>query len=366
MTYYAVAMAVTLVLSYYATTVYSLPNGGQLRGVKNGWKAFLVLLPLTFLAVFRWDVGVDTVYGYNYWDSFHQAANWANPREFEPGFFLVTVLLSKTGMSYWCYLTVFALAYMSCVSYAMAKGSIWVRWSVLVFFLLFCYFNSFNLLRQSMAEAICLIAWANMGYLRPSRKKDVGILLLFSLAATFHLTALINIPLFLLSKIRFSRSGLLKIGIFAALISPILQAVISFVMELVAGDRYSVSGFALINACLTGFLFLLCWYFYDTICSLDENAYLYVNLSLFIFIVLLNSGVLFLPFRIFDMMKIAYIFIIPYLLKGIPNARGRLGMEFLIFSILGLWFFNAFYLQNSSFAAYQTVFRDFWNLIRLP
>ena len=366
MTYYAVAMTVTLILCYYNTTVYSLPGGAEARCFRNWKTAFLVLLPLTLLAVFRWDVGVDTVYGYNYWDSFQKAKEWDNYREFEPGFFLLTALLSQTGVSYWGYLAIIALLYMLAMSYAIAKGSIWTKWSVIVFFILFIYFNSYNLLRQTLAEAISLIAWANMGYSPSSRKNNICNVLLFILAGSFHSIAFMNIPLYFLCKIRFSRNGLLRITIFAVIFTPVLQVALSFIMNLVAGDKYSVVGFALINAVLSGVLFAFCWYFYDDICALDSNAYMYMNLAMFIFILILNSGALFLPFRIFDMMKILYIFIIPYLLKGIRSARMRFGMECVILAIFGAWFVNAYFLQDSAFAKYQTVFIDFRNLIGLP
>lgn len=97
MTYYAVAMAVTLILCYYNTTVYSLPNGLEAKGFQSGRRAFLVLLPLTFLAVFRWNVGADSLYQSSYWQAYHAAANGTNSWEFEIGFYYLLRFFCEVG-----------------------------------------------------------------------------------------------------------------------------------------------------------------------------------------------------------------------------------------------------------------------------
>lgn len=365
MVYYVVAMTVTLILCYYQSTTYTLSGGAEARCFKDFRSAFIVLLPLTLLTVFRWDVGVDSLYGYNYWESYHYAREWENVRDFEPGFFLVTALLSQFKLPYWYYLAAFATFFMACYTYAISKGSVWTKWSILVFFMLFCFFDSFSMLRQSSAEAISVIVWANIGYYPQSKNRDVKNILLFLLAATFHTTALINIPLYLISQIHFSRGGLLKFAVFAMLLTPLIQIILSFIMRLIAGDEYEFMGFALINAALAGCVFLMCWYFYDDICSMDENAYKYVNLSLCIFILLLNSGALLLPFRVFDMLKIGYVFIIPYLLRGIRQARVRFSMEVVLVFVLALWFINAYFINDSAYADYQSVFKNFKYYSRL-
>jgi hypothetical protein len=318
------------------------------------------------ISVIRWDVGVDTIYGYNYWDSLQKAYNWNNVRNFEPGFFILTAIISKLNISFWGYLTIIALIFMSCVSYAISRGSVWTKWSILVFFLLYVYFDSFNSLRQTLAEAISMIAWAKMGHQSPSRKKDLQILGLFLLALTFHTTAMLNIPIYFICKFRFNRNNLLLFAGLAVLLTPVLQLVLTTAMRLFAGQDYTFVGFALINAVMTGVLFLFCWYFHDNICALGPQAYMYTNLSLCIFILILNSGAMFLPYRVFDMLKIGYMFIIPYLLKSLKRPRVRICMEVILFVIFAAWFINAFFIQDSAYVPYQTIFIDFLRIIQLP
>lgn len=366
MSYYLPAMVVTMVLCYYNTISVPLAGGAEAKCFANWKKAFLVLLPLTFLAVFRWDVGADSLYGSSYWESYHAAAAGDNIRGFETGFYLLTRLLATLGVPYYWYLFVLALLFMWCVSVAISRGSVWTKWSVLVFFLLSFYFDCYSSLRQSLAEAICLIAWAKMGYDSPSKSKHIGILLLFVIAGLFHSIAFMNIPVYLLCTVRLSRDTLLKFIVVALIASPVLQVVLRFAMELFAGGQYQYAGVARINAAMTGVFAVVCWYFYDEICKLDENAYMYVNQAVCIFILILNSGAMFLPFRVFDMLKISYVFIIPFLLRGIKNGRIRMLVEIGIMLILGVWLYNQLYIQDYFAAHYQTVFQDWNTIIHLP
>jgi len=363
---YFVVIAIVLILCKYESTVYLLPNGEYAERFKNFRVALVVMLPLTLLAVFRWDVAVDSVYGYNYWDSFHKAASWQNPREFERGFFLLTAGLSKTGISYWGYLSILSILFMSCVAYAIYRGSVSTTWSILVFFLLYVYFDSYNSLRQTLAEAISLIVWANMCGETAKNRNDWRNIVLLLLAASMHTTALINIPIYFVCKMRFDQKNLLLFAITAVVATPILQSILRGVMLLIAGDKYSFMGFALINATMSGTIFACSWYAYNDVVVTNKYAYRYVNLSLCIFIVILNSGALLLPFRVFDMLKIGYIFIIPYIIKSMRSAKAKFLLGVMLLCILGAWFFNAFFIQDSVYVNYQTVFSDFWTRITLP
>ena len=366
MMYYLAAMTATIILCLYHTTTYPLANGAEAKCFPGAGTAFLVLLPLTVLAAFRWNVGVDSLYGGSYWQAYHAAADGLNSRGFELGFYWLMRLFAGAEVPFYWFLFALSILFMVCVSIALSQGSVWSTWSVLLFFLLFVYFDCYSSLRQSLAEAVCLIAWAKMGYDTPSRKKDIHILLLFFAAGFFHSIAWMNLPVYLICRIRFSRSGMLKFLLTALLLSPVLQIVLRFAMELLASGQYSYRGVARINAVMTGVLAIICWYFYDEISQLDENAYMYVNQAVCIFVLILNSGAMFLPFRVFDMLKIGYIFIIPYLLRGIPGSRIRMYVGMGLICIFGAWFWNQFFLQNSFAASYQTVFENWHTIIRLP
>lgn len=366
MIYYAVAMAAALLLTNLNTTVYLLPDGRKERRFKNIGACFLSLLPLTLLAVFRWDVGIDSLYGSSYWSGYQYAAANMNVREFEFGFYWLLCLFSKLGIPYYWFLFVLALVFMALAAWAFSKASVWSEWSVLIFFLSYFYFDCYSALRQSLAEGICLAAWAMAGTETSSKKKDVQIILLFLVAASFHKIALINIPIYLVCKIRFNNSNLIAFLLIMVLLTPVLQVVMRAAMRLFAGNYYTFEGFARINAVLTGIIAILCWLFYDKISSFQENGYIYGNLAVCIFIMILNSGAMYLPFRVFDMLRIGYVFIIPLLLRSIPSGKIRFCMAWGMFLIFALWFYNQFYLQDSFAAVYQTVFTNWSIYVHLP
>lgn len=366
MVYYAVALTMSLLLANSFSTAYGLPGGQRVSVFRSFWSAFLVLLPLTFLAVMRWDVGSDTAYQSSYWRALQAAKEGENILEFELGFYWFLRILALLGSKYyWCLFT-HGILFAVLISIAMTRGSMWPIWSVLIYFLMYFYFDSYSSLRQSLAEAMCLIAWAEMLYSPPSGKRDLRILLLFGAGAMFHMTALMNIPLYLICKIRFSRGTLLKITVLALLLTPVFQTVLPILMRLLSPDRYAPVGFARINAAMSFLLFMLCWYFYDDISALDENAYMFANLSLCIFVLFMNSNVLFLPYRIFDMAKINYVFIVPVLLRSIPQKNVRVYMQYLVLAVFGVWFFNAFFVQDNLFSNYQWVLEDWGYYTNLP
>lgn len=366
MIYYFPAMVATMLLCRFQTMSIRLANGIKVRRFLNWKKAFWVLLPLTFLAVFRWNVGADSLYGSSYWAAYQESALGFNSRGFESGFYWFMRLFSRFEVPFYWFLFVLAFLFMLCISAAISKGSVWPGWSILLFFLLAFYFDCYSSLRQSLAEAICLIAWAKMGY-DPSAKQKKGIiLLLFVFAGLFHKTAWMNIPIYLLCRIRLNQKDLLKFVIAAIAFSPVLQIVIRFVMERLTSGNYEYMGVARINAIIAGGIAVLCWYFYNGICAVNKNAYMYVNQAIFIYILILNSGAMFLPFRVFDMLKIGYVFIIPYLLCGIRKSRIRLAVELVMILIFGVWFLNFYFIQDSFVANYQMVFQDWNYIIHLP
>ena len=128
MIYYAPAIAMSLIMAYFFSTEYELPAGVKVKILRNFRIAFLVLLPLAFVAAFRWDVGIDSVYGYNYWDSYQNAALGENVRDFEPLFFLLMYIPSKLGLPYFWFLFIHCVVFFGCVSYALSKGSVSPLW----------------------------------------------------------------------------------------------------------------------------------------------------------------------------------------------------------------------------------------------
>lgn len=368
MVYYAIAFALTMLLCRWQGTSYITNRGVRVNSFSQLKKAIVAMLPLILLALFRWNVGVDSVYGSSYWEAYHAAADGINKRDLEIGFYWFMRLFAELKIPFFWFLFAHGVAFFALTSYAIHKGSAWGIWSVVVFFLLTVYFDSYSSLRQSLAESICLIGWALMGTERSSLKKDISILLLFFVSTLFHSTGWLNIPIYLLCKLRFKRRGdVLIFAVVAVAMTPFLQKIIPIVMDaLSTNEAYTTRGLARINIAVSGLFFALAWLFYDEIDAGSANGYMYVNQALYIFILILNSGAMYLPFRVYDMLRIGYVFIIPQVLRNIVDSKSRFLTE-LVFAFVALAVFvNFITLPGSPYINYQSVFSDWWNIINLP
>jgi hypothetical protein len=149
--------------------------------------------------------------------------------------------------------------------------------------------------------------------------------------------------------------------------TPILQKIIPEVMNaLSTNEAYKTLGLARTNIVVTGVFFFIVWMFYDEVDSYNENGYMYVNQALCIFILILNSGAMYLPYRVYDMLKIGYVFIIPQVLASISDGKNRFFVQ-LAFSGVCIATFAIFItLPGSPYANYQSALPDFWNIINLP
>ena len=367
MEYYACAFALTLLLCIRLERMRRIPStrGGNFFYTGKVWVA---LLPLILVALFRWNVGVDSVYESSYWTAYHQSVLGLNERNFEPGFFWFMRLFAELKTPFFWFLFIHGIFFFACVSYAIRKGAISVTWSVIVFFLLTVYFDSYSSLRQSLAEAICLIGWAKMGRDRAGWKKDVSILSLFLIATLFHSTAWLNVPVYILCKLRFrNRISVILFVVVAVAMSPVLQKVLPIVMSSMTNNAaYTTIGLARINLAVTGLFFAIVWIFYDEIVTQHPNGYMYVNQALFIFILMLNSGAMYLPYRVYDMMKIGYVFIVPLTVCSISDVRSRFFVQIILLCILILLFINFIIQPTNPYIDYQNIFYDWRNIIALP
>lgn len=368
MVYYAIAFALTLLLCKWKGVLHISNRGVTVNGFPQLKTVVVVLLPLIFLALFRWNVGADSLYGSSYWEAYHQSVDGLNPRNIEPGFYWFMRVFAELEIPFFWFLFAHGVLFFAAVSYAIYKGSAWGTWSVALFFLLTVYFDSYSSLRQSLAEAVGLVGWALMGSERNSLKKDVSILGLFLFSTLFHSTGWLNIPIYLLCKLRFRRRADILIFAFIAIaMTPVLQKIIPIVMNAFSSnDNYTTLGLARINIAVTGLFFFIIWLFYDEIDSVSTNGYMYVNQALYIFILILNSGAMYLPYRVYDMLKIGYIFIIPHVLRSISDGRNRFLVQVGFAGVCLATFMNFVIQPNNIYMNYQTALADWWNIINLP
>ena len=369
MIYYATAFALTLLLCKWQITPEITDYGDRVNTLKHKRNTFLALMPLILLALFRWNVGADSVYGASYSTAYQAAAEGINKFEFEIGFYWFMRLFAGLKIPFFWFLFAHGLFFFIVVSYAIRRGSANATWSIAVLFLLTIYFDSYSSLRQSLAEAIGLVGWALMGSEKKGIKKDAAILTLFTISMLFHSTGLLNIPIYLLCKLRFKRRVDVLIFAFIALaMTPVLQRVLPVIMNALSNnENYTTIGLARINLVVTGLFFLITWLFYDQIVEANPNGYMYVNQALFIFILIVNSGAMYLPYRVYDMLKIGYVFIIPQVVCSMGSNSNRLIVQ-AVYMVVCIALFVNFATQpnNSIYMNYQTALSDWWHITLLP
>lgn len=364
---YYIALGMMLVLSWFTTqnkTDYAL--GVITSQTKSFRHAFLLLLPLTFLIAFRWNVGVDSFYGNSYTLAYHEAAKGINTRDFELGFYWLARIFASTGVPFFWFLFVQAIFFMFCVTYGINKGSVAPVISVLVFFFLQVYFDAYSALRQAIAEGLAIVAFAKLGSEEESKKRDIVCLVLIALAALFHLISILYFIVYLFCRVHFDKKTYISIAVVATIAYPITQIVLRYAMQLVTGGRYQYSGFASSYAILTGVVLVVCIINYDVIIGMNPRSYFYLNAALIGFILMLNSNALMLPFRVFDAIKVGYLFIIPYAFKSCRKPIDKLVYQLLIVVLLGLWFYSSFYMKDNVMADYNSVFPVWSTATKLP
>lgn len=109
----------------------------------------------------------------------------------EPGWLLLNKLVIATGLSYNWLLWIVSFATLGCLGWAATRESPNPNFSLFVYYGMYAYLNSFNIMRQLLAVSIVLIGFH---FLRDRKFLACGLTIL--LAATFHKSALIAFAAF--------------------------------------------------------------------------------------------------------------------------------------------------------------------------
>ena len=216
-------------LPYYLLIIASLAGAPLLAHRPNYRWGYLLVIGLAcwLLASFRYVTGFD----YRFYESAFQSvaasgldgASWS-----EPGYLLLNLAVSLLGGNYRVFLLVFHFLLTLLIFVWIGRYSRAPWLSVFLFLALQYFALSMNFLRQALAAAIFLWAYP---FLKSRRFLPAcGIVLL---AACFHRTALIMLPLcFLLalppSRLHYGLAALAA-GIAYFLMDPLIQAAVTLV-----------------------------------------------------------------------------------------------------------------------------------------
>jgi len=154
-----------------------------------GISFFLLFILLGFRDV---SVGTDTI---NYLTIFERVVN-SDYKGVEPGWIFLNNLTYYLGLKFEFLLVLTALLTLAPVYYIIKRSSVNPMLSLFFYYTLYFYFDAFNITRQALAVVIVLVAMVQL-----INNKKIFFILIVLLASTFHLTALIALPLIFVDKI---------------------------------------------------------------------------------------------------------------------------------------------------------------------
>lgn len=156
-------------------------------------------IPLWIIIAFR-DSSVGTDTGITYYRVFQHALNGSfqvYADNVEVGYLTLVNILAKISSDYFIVIFVTGTLVWGIFYYYIVHNSENIAWSILLFFLSFNYFHLFNGIRQYLAIGISLL-----GFRFLYDRKLIKYLIVILLASTFHILALVYIPVYFLYDIK--------------------------------------------------------------------------------------------------------------------------------------------------------------------
>ncbi|MCI7500207.1 MAG: EpsG family protein [Oscillospiraceae bacterium] len=181
------------------------------------------------MSVFRYGIGNDfytyrTVF-YNYCTSDLSLTRRFLSSDFEPGYTALMEIARLLGGDYFVLTVIVALLILLPAAFIIAKYSKMPWLSCWLYLTVTFFYNSLNFTRQSLAVSVILLSWKFI-----KEKKHWAVILIALAASLFHLSALVFIPIYLLSLIKPSVKLYGIIGAAAVAVYIFSQTILEFVL----------------------------------------------------------------------------------------------------------------------------------------
>ncbi len=251
---YITAIIFSMVSAYYAQNV------KEIRQLKSTYRFLCVMsfLPMTFVSVFRYQVGTDwPIYNdYFYWIS------EGTDRFTEPLFNLLNRVVYLFTRDSWWLFAVCALIIGYFTFRTIFEQSIYPAFSILIFVITGDYFNSQNQIRQAIAMAVFLYG---VKYIKARDWKRYFFWIL--VAFLTHTSAAIYVPFYFLYGLEV-KAGFLG-ALYAGLIItfPVVKRLLVLVVSKTKygwyfQSLYNMNNFYILGFLVTGFFLVLMLYYY--------------------------------------------------------------------------------------------------------
>lgn len=251
------------------------------REEKPGRGLFPIFLVLTLLAGLRGDMATDHKTYTNFFDRMANS-DWqtvfTGEYTMERGFAVLCKLISIVADSHVLYMLVIAIITIGLYTLSYKKSAKIPWLAMVMFFAIGDYFDSFNIVRNVLAAAICFFAITT--YASGEKKSFWKYLLLVLLASMLHTSALVMIPMYFVLKIRFTLKTLVTYAGIGAASFVLLTRIASKFMEWFSRyeiydqekyDKYVVNINAVIPTIGVFLFVIICIYFFKADIDLNED-----------------------------------------------------------------------------------------------
>lgn len=328
--------------------VYSKQNN---KSTKN-MILFIIGLVLICVAGFRYQVGTDyKQYVRNYDD--YLDSDWDFGKI---GLVLVAKIsaLIYNDSSTWFFLM--SLITVGLVIYAIGKHSTTVELSIIMYILLCCWHTSFNIVKQCAAVSILFCGYAFL-----KNRNFIKWCFVCLLAALFHVTALLMIPLYFLATNKISKTTIcimLAVGVVCYFTYDKLFELVGFlkqgegVMDFESMDSTSsVNVLRVLMSCVPIGLFVLNYKSYN---KNDEYFATAFNLSFFNMVTNICSMQSIYMSRFCIYTNIFNVLFIPLLVQPLKKERKIFWCSLLFITYFIFWFYDLY--KGSTTVNYQWIF----------
>lgn len=301
------------------------------------WFCIIIFVQLTIISGFRESIGFDyNSYRYHFYEisklSFFDTLKY----NFEPGFsFLNKVILYFTD-NYKILIFICSFITTGFVSYSIYKNSKYPFYSFFLYITLAFYYASFNLIRQGLAISISILG---LKYLK--ERKFLKYLLIILIAASFHYSALVMIPVYFFVNINLTYKKIIIFFLITSFGYIFFDKILAIALKIFPMySEYLYSDFlkplSVKSILIFLFIFIILLFFKKYIIDQDKKNSMYINIAFLCFLISIFQTKIGVLDRIPYYLNIFSIFSIPLIIDCFENEKQKrlAGTFIIIFGIL--------------------------------
>lgn len=362
MTIYWIALICSLIFSFIVMVI-KKKNNTELA-FKD---VFISLIPLFLIALFRWNIGTDVVYktGFYYQEYSLIRIGYGNVFNYEIGFYYLMKIFCLLNIKIYYFYSFVTIISFILLSKFIKDNCKYLPLAILIYFFADLYLFSFSTLRQSLAIMISLYSLSKM-INNNQFYKDIKWWIYSIVAILFHNSIIYLLVMVLISKIRFNKKRLVLLMLIGFLIFPIVQYVLPKVLiysnyfQKYTNTLYYTFDFTPSYFIIALFIFILAYINYDKLVESNKTNMYLINMTGLITIIMLNSQILLMPYRIFPLFIPVYLLFYDRLMAiiSVKNIFNKFLIILVIISPFIFYFFNNYYRDKSNYKkfTYSSIF----------